>query len=148
MPRYSAWANQALSTTIPFLAWTGTASYAFNTLDILLGGQATASAANNVTLGRCTGAGTTPVAVTMSPLHSSSLAAGVVCNNSYGAGGAPTAGVVLLYLPVNGNGGIVRWLAAPGEEIFSQGAATPAGQELISQSGTSNVSGSVVVDQL
>lgn len=91
-----------------------TAAVIMQDIDILIGGMGTASAAQSVDVLRST-AGTTPTAQTPSPLDPNSPAATVTAATGWSV--QPTPGVILLSLPVNANGGIVRWLAAPGEEI-------------------------------
>ena len=92
-----------------------TASVIFQSIDIVIGGMGTASAAQSVDVLRST-VGTTPVAQTPSPVNPNSPAATVTASTGWAV--QPTPGVILLSLPCNANGGVVRWLAAPGEEIL------------------------------
>jgi hypothetical protein len=93
-----------------------TAAVIFQVIDVLIGGMGTASAAQSVNVQRTT-AGTTPTSQTPSPTNPNSPAATVTASTGWSV--QPTAGVILLSLPVNANGGVVRWLAAPGEEILT-----------------------------
>lgn len=89
-------------------------------LDIILGGGAVTPADNSarVLILRTSTAGTTPTGtITPSPLDPTDDAATTAAyNGTYGA--APTTGVQLLTLPINQRV-TVRWIAAPGEEIWS-----------------------------
>ena len=154
MARYGAGANNITPTAgNDNITIIGAAAGNFNTIDVLVGGLGTASAVGVVAIQR-TSTGTTAVAMTLNPMSISSPA---VSGNITGAAmtlstaawtNQPTAGVVLLYLPVNNNGGVVRWLAAPGEEIYVLGAATTNNLSLRQTTGTGVEAVSIVIDQV
>lgn len=153
MARYSASVNgTALSTTTGLLT-IGTAATGAGSVvalqEVLLGGEAAASAVVRFALNRPsadpTGAAT---AQTTQKLNPASANATFVVATAY----ATTQGTLstndVIILPFNAFGGVVRWLAAPGEEIIvgTQGAvAYLIGR---SRSGTSTVSGHYVMEEL
>ncbi len=94
-------------------------------IEVTWGGNVTTSSAQTTDVSRST-AGTTPTAGNPVALHPNSVATVAVTNiGPTGWATEPTlvAGS-LLSLSWNAHGGVVRWLAAPGEEFVVIGAAT------------------------
>ena len=109
----------------------GSATQRTNFLEIYVGGQSSSSAVTIMLFGRDSTAAATAGAGTGysdSPLDASTaaLAAAVVSNNAFTT--KPQRGSThLLNLSFNAFGGIVRWVAAPGEEISMITATQPLG---------------------
>jgi hypothetical protein len=102
----------------------GSATQTLNVLEIYQGGQATASAVNIMMFARNLTAATTPTALAApngdGPMHTASAALAVVPVTYITAATGPqrtnTATTARLNLSFNAFGGVVRWVAAPGEE--------------------------------
>ncbi len=143
-PVYSGVRNGiALSTTVDLFTLTTAATAQARILEILIGGEATASAVNRVLIQISTG-GATPTNVTMEKFNSRSPAATTLFRSAWTT--QPTlSGSAIITLAFNAFGGVVRWVAAPGEEIYLVN-----GEQLScrSGSGTSTVSSTVVVEEL
>jgi hypothetical protein len=135
--------SSALSLTADTLTIAAPATRALKIKEVLIAGQGTASAANEVAVARSSG-GTTPGgAVTPTPLASLSPASGITASTTWSA--QPTLGAVLRRLGVNANGGIARVVFPPGQEID----VPPSGQISIrSIAGTSNVSVEVIFEEV
>ena len=125
-------ANAALPAGDDFLTITAPATHALKIHEISAGGMGTASSANEINVARSTG-GTTPVAVTPTPLDPNDTAAAFTAASSWAT--PPTLGAVVLRLPVNANGGVYRWVAKPGCEIV----IPPSGQLSIRGAGSTSV---------
>lgn len=104
-------------------------------------GMATASAANEVILSRCTG-GT--IATAMSALNPGAATSLIF----YGLAQATTTTTTLYRVAVNGNGAIFRWVAGPGMGIEYRAAATPEQLGIRSASGTSSAVTTVICEQI
>jgi hypothetical protein len=116
-------------------------------IEVYVGGLATSSVALNMTLRRNATQGATPTNV--APAAMSSFSAAAATTFYVTASTDPVSGAVtqnLLQLGMNGFGGVVRWVAAPGEEIYNVGA-TGAAQGEISLSATSGAS-SIVTHEI
>jgi hypothetical protein len=136
-------AASALSTTNDTLTIIAAAARALRIHEVMLAGQGTASAANEVAVARSS-AGTTPGgAVTEVGLNPNNAA--LAATNATTWSVQPTLGDVLLRLGVNANGAINRWVAKPGQEI-----EVPAATQISirSISGTSSVSLHVIVEEI
>lgn len=121
-------------TTLTFLAYQGGSStQRSNLLEVYIGGQAAASAPNYFLLARDSTVmvGATSNAARLAALDPSTaaLAAPPLAQN-VGSSTLPqrSATLSLLNLSVNLFGGIVRWVAAPGEEIGILGNTQPLGE--------------------
>jgi hypothetical protein len=108
----------ALSTSADHLGLHAPASGQARILEIILGGEATASAVNRVRLIE-TGNGTGETGVTPEPLNNlSPAAAGTYGHSSTTA----TNGLALLAVAINAFGGLFDWKPSPGAEVtFSSG---------------------------
>jgi hypothetical protein len=135
--------NTALSTTADWLTILANANRSLRIIELSFGGMATASAANEVMLMRSTSGATGSAAVAAVPLHSNAPAAAFTNFTAWVT--QPTAGGVLLRIPVNANGGVYRWVARPGQEII-----VPANTQVSIRSavGASNVTGHVIVEEV
>lgn len=134
----------ALSTTADTLTITAPSTRALKIWRIKAGGQATASAANEILVQRST-AGTTPTAITPAPTNPDYAAATFTAASTWSVTPTLTANTVLERLEVNGNGGVINISYAPGQEID----VPPSGQiSFRSAAGTSIVSLHVQVEQI
>lgn len=140
----------ALSTSADLMDFQAAAAGQGRILELIIGGEATSSAVNRVQLTR--GAATT----TTNPTGYSSITATKFNSRSPNAGGsygssvtASLASTNLLVYAFNAFGGFIRWVAAPGEEIYYFGDGT--NMEWIgmrSLSGTSTVSSTGIFEEL
>lgn len=123
--------------------------------EIAFGGEATASAVNRYAVRRSTTNGVTPVAQTAAkgtPMSQAAYTSGAV---KVGATQAFTTQPVTAAVPglwtysMNAFGGVIRWVAAPGQEIYIIGA-TAGNNEVSSESssGTSAISHQLVFEEL
>jgi hypothetical protein len=152
MARYSGSINGvALSTTNDLRTIETTATGAGSVVkvsEIYLAGEAGSSAVARVVVNRPsvapTGAGTPVVAEKLDP---ASVAAAFEFNSTYASSQATLSTNDVLILGFNAFGGVVRWLAMPEFEIVvgSQGAV--AYLSVRSRSGTSTVSGHIIVEE-
>ena len=104
---------------------TTTAANTIRLIEVFVGGEAVASTVNRMAYRRVSTQVATPTAVTpggLNPASQASLAAGYVAATT-GPTIASTAH--LLDIAFNTFGGVVRWVAAPGEEIYQLGTAGP-----------------------
>lgn len=116
--------NSALANATYQSMEAGSATQQVDVLEIYLGGQATSSAVNIMMFARNLTAATTPTALAApngdGPMSTgtAALAAPTVTYTAAGTGPTRTntALTARLNLSFNAFGGIVRWLAAPGEE--------------------------------
>jgi hypothetical protein len=135
--------SSALSLTADTMTIIAPSTRALKIKEVLIGGQGTTSAANEVAVARSTGGVTGGGAITPTPLASLSPAAGATVNTTWGT--QPTLGVVIRRIPVNANGGVSRVVFPPGQEID----VPPSGQISIrSIAGTSNVSIDVIFEEV
>ena len=104
--------------------------------ECMLAGQATSSAPTIMLLSRDTTVAATLGATTTTdaPLDASTaaLAAPPLVGNTFTTAPQRSATAHLLNLSLNAFGGIVRWLAAPGEEITIIGNTQPLGEVSLS----------------
>lgn len=117
--------------------------------EISIGGEATASAVNRYVLRRATTVGALPTAQTPAELSSSGPAAQTAWATTWGTEPITAALPAVWTYSMNAFGGIIRWAAAPGQEIFSTGAVA-AGQQvsLESASGTSTISCQILFEEV
>lgn len=135
-------AGTALSTTIDNLAVQATPSGQGRILEIIIGGEATASAVNRVSVQRAGTSYTANQAISPEKFNSRSPPAQGICGK---AGTQALAGNPMLTLAFNAFGGLIRWVAAPGEEPYY------VNSEIISMrsnSGTSLVSSTIIFEEL
>lgn len=133
----------------------GTATQINVIMEIYEGGQAGASSVNAMTLAYSSTLGITPTTLAVpnsdGPLHGSTaaLAAPSVAYVAAATGPNRSPAVTLprLNLTFNSFGGIVRWVAAPGEEWTMVGNAVNGGEVVLSAQnvGTAGAMGSHII---
>lgn len=133
----------------------GGASQLLNVHEIYEGGQAGASSVNAMTFARSSTVGITPTALASpnsdGPMHGSTAALAVVPITYVAATTAPNRSpavtIARLGLSFNAFGGIVRWVAFPGEEWTIVGNAVNVSESVLSQQnvGTGGLMGSHIV---
>jgi hypothetical protein len=112
----------------------GTATQTSNILEVFMGGLSAAAAASAMVLARDSTVGTT---LTVGRLTALNPATAALSTNPIAFQTATTvpqrsATLSLLMLAFNAFGGIVRWVAAPGEEIGMLGNAASFGETSLS----------------
>ena len=129
----------------------GSATQRTNISEIFMGGQATASAPSIMLFARDSTVPITLVAGSTfdTPLDAATAALAAICvvGNSAGTPAQRSATGHLLNLSYNAFGGIVRWLAAPGEELSIIGTAVSLGSATLSAftGGTPGLMGSHII---
>lgn len=152
MARYSVSVNGvALSTTNDLKTLQTTATGAGSVLkvpEILLAGEAGSSAVARVVVNRPSAA-PTGAATSQTPekIDPASVAAAFTAATTYASSQPTLSTNDVILLPFNAFGGVIRWLAMPDYEIVvgSQGAV--AYLSIRSRSGTSTVSGHIIVEE-
>ena len=124
-----------------------------NVLEVFLGGEATSSTVNQMVFGRDSTVGVTLSYATVSgytaALHPSTAAARAVGFNTATTKPQKSSTLHLLSLSMNAFGGIIRWVAAPGEELTMIGITQPMGEcSLTSVSGTGKLSSGIVFEEM
>lgn len=135
-------AGTALSTTADALFFKAASAGQGRILEIIIGGEATSSAVNRVGVGGTAATLASNANVTPEKFNSRSPAAAGTYGNANT--GALTAGWMLV-LAFNAFGGFLRWVAAPGEEMYFVNAEVIS---LRSISGTSTVSSTGIFEEL
>jgi hypothetical protein len=133
----------------------GTATQILNVIELYEGGQAGASSVNAMTWARSSTLGITPTALSTpnsdGPMHGATAPLAAVPVSYVAAATAPNrspaATIARLNLTFNSFGGIVRWVAAPGEEWSEVGTAVNVSESVLSaqNTGTAGAMGSHVV---
>lgn len=123
--------------TYPFVVQGGSATQRINILEVMIAGQAAASAPTFMQLARDSTVGVTAAAGshTDAPLDAATAAlaaAPVVGSGFSGTKPQRSSSLKLLNLALNAFGGIVRWVAAPGEEISIVGNTASLGEVSLS----------------
>lgn len=143
-PTATADTTNLVDATYPAVLQGGSAAQRTNILEIYLGGQAGASSPTFMVLGRDSQVGSgsntygTGQVDDALDAATAALAAPVKTGNSWATNkpqrwaGASGIGGKLLNLSFNAFGGIVRWVAAPGEEISIVGATANLGEVSLS----------------
>ena len=125
MARYAAAVKSiTASTTDDNWALTAGASKSGKILEVSWGGEATTSTAMCTRTARSSGQTGTTTAVTQAKLHPNSPTSGLVVASTFATTQPTLDGGDLFAISWNDHGGVVRWLAAPGEEFVIIGAAT------------------------
>lgn len=132
----------ALSTTADHLFVKATASGQGRVLEIIIGGEATTSAVNRVGFGQMNATLAGNSAITPEKFNSRSPAAAGTYGHSNTS--ALLAGY-MLSIAFNAFGGFIRWVAAPGEEMYYVNSEVIG---LRSLSGTSTCSSTIVFEEL
>jgi hypothetical protein len=130
-------ATTLASATYPFIVQGGSGTQRVNVLEIYMGGQAGASTPTFMILARdstvgvtnSNGAGQTDAAMDAS---TAALAAPTLTGNTNTTPPQRSTTLKLLNLSFNAFGGIVRWVAAPGEEISVIGNTASLGEVSLS----------------
>lgn len=138
-PTATADTTNLVDATYPFALQGGSATQRSNVLEIMMGGQATSSTPTYMVLGRdsqvgsggnSNGAGQTDAALDAA---TAALAAPALTGNTNVTNKPQRSSTLhLLNLSFNAFGGIVRWVAAPGEEISIVGASASLGEVSLS----------------
>ena len=125
MARYGAVVRSiTASTTDDNIALTAGASKSGKILEVHWGGEATTSTAMCTRVARSSGQTGTTTSVTAAKFHPNAPANGLVFASTF-ATTQPTLDSADLFAESwNAHGGVVRWLAAPGEEMVLLGATT------------------------
>lgn len=135
-------AGTALSTTGDNLTCQAASAGQGRILEIIIGGEAAASAVNRVSVQRAGTSITANSAITPEKFNTRSPTAA----GTYGkAGTQALAGNPLVTLAFNAFGGFIRWVAAPGEEIYYVNSEVVS---MRSASGTSTVSSTIIFEEL
>jgi hypothetical protein len=135
-------AGTALSTTADLLFFKAAASGQTRILELIIGGEATASAVNRVAVTQTNATLASNANVTPEKFNSRSPAAAGTYGN------ANTSAVLaghMLVLAFNAFGGFIRWVAAPGEEMYCVNGEVISVRSL---SGVSTVSGTGIFEEL
>jgi hypothetical protein len=129
----------------------GTTTQRTNIIEVYVGGQSTSSAVTIMMLARDSTIAVTLVAGTSyfdTPMDASTAALGTPLISGNSAATPPQRSTTghLLNLTFNAFGGIVRWVAAPGEEISIIGQTVSLGQASLSAfTGTPGIVGSHII---
>lgn len=116
-------------------------------VEVLVGGEATTSSAQLTKFARHSTVGATPVAVTPGKLNPRSAAAAAAGFSSFSS--AAVVGGTLVQLSFNAFGGVVRWVAAPGEELYFVGGTAADTEGSINGTGVSgSISAHVIFEEL
>jgi len=131
-----------LSTSADTLTFQAASAGQGRILEIIIGGEATASAVNRVAVQRAGTSITSNTAITPEKFNSRSPAVG----GTYGKAGTQSlVGNPMLSLTLNAFGGTIRWVAAPGEEMYYVNSEVIS---IRSASGTSVVSMTGIFEEL
>lgn len=146
MPIYTvSRGSTALSTTNDLVTLVGATGRAYRLLYVVIGGLATASAANVVLMQRSTGGTTGGGGITPAPSEPSSPAAGFSAFTTWAAQPTLTANTVLHRFAVNANGGLHPVYFVPPMEVKWRGTEQVSFR---SETGTSNVTITIVIEEI
>jgi len=135
-------AGTALSTSADNLTFEAAAAGQGRILEIIIGGEATSSAVNRVSVQRAGTSITGNSAITPEKFNSRSPGAA----GTYGKAGTQSlVGNPMLTLAFNAFGGFIDWKAAPGEEMYFVNSEVIS---IRSASGTSTVSSTGIFEEL
>lgn len=136
--------NTALNVSNDTITIIAAASRRLRLIELLIGGMGTASAANELRVSRSTGGTTGGAALTPQKLVSDAPTQGFTNFTTWAA--QPTlSGDPIVRVPVNANGGVVRWLARADQIVEIRNSEQIS---LRSAVGTSSVTLTVIVDEL
>jgi hypothetical protein len=151
-PTATADTTNLVDTTYFGIIQGGSSTQRVNILEVFMGGQAGSSAPSIMLLSRDTTVGVTisnGTGVTDAPLDASTaaLAAPPLVGDTCTTKPQRSSSAHLLNLSYNAFGGLVRWLAAPGEEISIIGNTQPLGEVSLSAftGGTTGLMGGHIV---
>jgi len=132
----------ALSTTADHLTCQAASAGQGRILEVITGGEATSSAVNRIAVQRSGTSITSNSAQTPEKYNTRSPAAA----GTYGSGGTQSlSGNPLQVFAVNAFGGFIRWVAAPGEEMYYVNSEVISMRSL---SGTSTFSSTIIFEEL
>jgi hypothetical protein len=135
-------AGAALSTTGDALTFQAASAGQARILELIIGGEATSSAVNRISVQRAGTSITANSAITPEKFNTRSPAAA----GTYGkAGTQALSGNPMLSIAFNAFGGFIRWVAAPGEELYYLNSEVIS---IRSASGTSTVSSTGIFEEL
>ena len=135
-------AGTALSTTADALTFQAASAGQGRILEIIIGGEATSSAVNRVSVQRAGTSITSNTAITPEKFNSRSPAAA----GTYGKAGTQSlVGNPMISIAFNAFGGFVRWVAGPGEEMYYVNSEVIS---IRSASGTSTISSTGIFEEL
>lgn len=118
-------------------------------VEVFIGGEATASTVNRMSVRRLSTNASTPTDVAPAPLSPFSAAA--ITQGYSAATTGPTIAATghLLNLALNTFAGIIRWMAMPGSELWFTAQTAPNGQGVLdSISGTGVVSTHLIFEEI
>ena len=122
--------------TYPFVILGGSGTQKTNIIEIYLGGQAGASSPTIMLLSRDSTVAATLGATTTTDAaldgSNTALATTVITGNTWTTAPQRSSTLHLLNLSFNAFGGVVRWVAAPGEEISIVGNTASLGEVSLS----------------
>lgn len=150
---YNSWTPVAVADTSNFTSagfhalQGGSTTQRINCLEFFLNGQATSSTVNQIAIARDSTAGATLSGTTFAALDAASaaLAAPPVSFGTATTKPQRSSTLYLLSLGFNAFGGIVRWVAAPGEEIGMLGSTASLGELSISTVSGGGLMGSHII---
>ena len=117
--------------------------------EVFIGGEATSSTVNRMAVRRLSTNASTPTNKTPGPMHPWSAASAANHYSAATTGPTIASTVHLLDLALNVFGGIIRWVAHPGEELYALNSTAPNGEiALDSISGTGVVSTNMVFEEM
>lgn len=135
-------AGTALSTTADNLTFQAASAGQGRILELIIGGEATSSAVNRVSVQRAGTSITSNTAITPEKFNTRSPAAA----GTYGKAGTQSlSGNPMLSMGFNAFGGFIRWVAGPGEEMYYVNSEVIS---MRSASGTSTVSSTGIFEEL
>lgn len=137
--------STALSTTNDWATILAHATRPTFILEILFGGQGTASAANEILIQRSTGGTTGGGSITPAEMNPLGPAYGGLVHTTWAAQPTLTAADVLLRIPLNANGAIFRWTWQANGPLLIPAATQVS---IRSASGTSSVTGTLLIEEL
>lgn len=136
----------------PFVLQGASSTQRTAVIELYLGGESTSSTATTMVFGRdstigATSSGATTFDAALDPA-TAALAAPVVVSNGFTTKPQRSATLGhLLQLSFNAFGGIVRWVAAPGEEIYAVGNTASLGElSLTSKTGAGILSAHAIYE--
>lgn len=130
-------------------AWRTTTASTARVTEVFIGGEATSSTVNRMAVRRLSTNATTPTDQTPAAMNPLSGAAVSQFYTAASTGPTIASTVHLLNLAFNSFGGIIRWVAHPGEEMYFTAQTAPNGQGVLdSISGTGVVSTTVVFEEM
>jgi hypothetical protein len=136
--------NVALNTANDTITIIAGASRRLRVIEVLVGGMGTASAANEVTVSRSTGGTTGGGALTPQKLQTDAPTQ-TFTNFTTWSAQPSLSGDPVVRIPVNANGGVVRWLARADQMVEARNSEQISIRAAV---GSSNVSLTVIVDEL